>query len=489
MFVFMSEDIFSYEIQALVKAFYPVESPVLQVGEPGEEEEYVHILLLEDSVEVSLVENGTKTVSTRREIDRNSGRAFKNNVKFAVYDTIAKATGKTLPWGTLTGVRPTKLVMELIEQGLDEEAVVEQMYQNYHSSAEKAELGYEVVTKEKELLGQLDYKNGYSVYIGIPFCPTTCLYCSFTSFALQKFSSYVEEYLNSLFKEIEYAAGCLGKKKLETIYIGGGTPTTLTADQLERLLEKVRASFDFTNVKEFTVEAGRPDSITMDKLLVLHKHQVSRISINPQTMKQETLNIIGRHHTIEQVVDTFHMAREAGFDNINMDLIAGLPNETTEDVNHTLSMVQNLNPDSITMHSLVLKRAAMLNMQKSKYGEFTFGDVDQMIELAYDYAKKNDMKPYYLYRQKNTTGSQNSSRENVGYAKEGKEGLYNILIMEEKHTILALGAGACSKFVFPEGGRIQRIENVKNVREYVNRIDEMILRKKDFIEGEYNGFI
>lgn len=486
MYIYMSEDMFSYEIQALVKAFYPMESHILKIAEQKTEVDYVSLEFLEEEVQVTMFRDGICLGRSKETIDRSRRRFSKDGVKRALYEVLAKGSKITLPWGTLTGVRPTKLVMELVTEGLSKDEIITQMQSRYLVSKEKAELGYHIVTKENELLDKIDYKHSYSIYIGIPFCPTTCLYCSFTSYALKEYSSYVENYLEALFQEIDYAASCFTDKKLATIYIGGGTPTTLNVRQLEVLLKKVTETFDFQYVKEFTVEAGRPDSITKDKLEVMKRYGVTRISINPQTMKQETLNIIGRNHSVEDVKRVFRQAREAGHDNINMDLIAGLPNETADDVKQTLEEVAKLMPDSITVHSLVLKRAAMLNMEREHYGEFSFGDVDKMIALGFQYAAHMNMKPYYMYRQKNATGSRNTSRENVGYAQEGKEGIYNILIMEEKHTILALGAGATSKFVFPETGRIQRIENVKNVNEYVERIDEMIMRKKSFIEGDYN---
>ena len=486
MYIYMTEDMFSYEILALVKAFYPVESHVLKITEPEGEEDFIFLSFSEEEAGVTVRRDGICQEEVREQITRSDRRLCKDAIKQAVYHALSKVNPVNLPWGTLTGVRPTKLFMELMEQGHTKEEIFEVMQKRYLVSDEKAELGYEIVKKEYELLHKIDYRHSYSIYIGIPFCPTTCLYCSFTSYALKEYSTYVEKYLEALFKEIDYVSTCLPDKKLATIYIGGGTPTTLNARQLEALLKKVKESFDFTHVAEYTVEAGRPDSITKEKLALLKEYGVTRISINPQTMKDETLKVIGRNHSVEDVRRVFLQAREAGHNNINMDLIVGLPNETEEDVQRTLEEVMELGPDSITVHSLVLKRAAILNMQREHYGEFTFGDVDKMIELGYEFAEHAGMKPYYMYRQKNATGSKNSSRENVGYALEGKEGIYNILIMEEKHSILALGAGASSKFVFPDTGRIQRIENVKNVNEYVERIEEMIMRKKTFIEGDYN---
>lgn len=484
----MTEDMFSYEIVALVKAFYPEESHTVLITEPEEEDDFVFLSFSEEEVKITVRKNGVCQNGIRQKITRSERRLCKDEIKQTLYRALSRISPRNLPWGTLTGVRPTKLFMELEEQGRFKEEIFNVMKKRYLVSEQKAELGYQIVQKEYELLHKIDYKNSYSIYIGIPFCPTTCLYCSFTSYALKQYSSYVENYLEALFKEIDYVSSCLPQKKLATIYIGGGTPTTLNARQLEALLKKIKESFDFTHVAEYTVEAGRPDSITKEKLELLKQYGVSRISINPQTMKEETLKIIGRNHSVEDVKRVFAQAREAGHENINMDLIVGLPNETEDDVRTTLEEVMKLGPDSITVHSLVLKRAAILNMQREHYGEFTFGDVDKMIELGYEFAKDAGMKPYYMYRQKNAAGSKNSSRENVGYALEGKEGIYNILIMEEKHSILALGAGASSKFVYPDTGRIQRIENVKNVNEYVERIDEMIQRKKTFIEGEYHVF-
>ena len=272
----------------------------------------------------------------------------------------------------------------------------------------------------------------------------------------------------------------LKDKVLNTVYIGGGTPTTLNAEQLDRLLMKIEEKFDFTHVKEFTVEAGRPDSVTVEKLQAIKKHKVDRISVNPQTMKDETLKIIGRHHTVQQTIEAYQLAREVGFDNINMDLIIGLPGETKNDVAHTLEELKKLAPDSITVHSLAIKRAARLNLFKDTYEEMGLENSAEIMDLTYASCKEQGLLPYYLYRQKNMAGN----FENVGYAKADKAGIYNILIMEEKQSIVAAGAGASTKMVYP-GGRIERIENVKDVGQYIERIDEMIQRKKDF--WEVNG--
>jgi oxygen-independent coproporphyrinogen-3 oxidase len=404
---------------------------------------------------------------------------YKNLMKRYLYKQLAKLTGKSLPWGILTGIRPTKLVYEMLEQGEAELSIYRKMQEEYLCSDSKTAMSIRIAARELELLRRMDYRNGYSLYLGIPFCPTTCLYCSFTSYSIVRFSGLVEAYLSALEKEIEYASTCFPDKKLTTVYIGGGTPTTLTAQQLDRLLGKVRKHFDFTGVLEFCVEAGRPDSITKEKLLVLKKWGVDRISINPQSMQQKTLDIIGRRHTVEEVEAAFRMARETGHDNINMDIIIGLPEENPDDVAETLRQIKELNPDSLTVHTLALKRAARLNTEKESYADRKAFDVPAMLEETIHYAKENDYLPYYLYRQKNMA----DNLENIGYARYGKEGLYNILIMEEKQTILALGAGGMSKFVFHDENRLERVDNVKSVTDYIARIDEMIQRKRDFLNN------
>ena len=284
--------------------------------------------------------------------------------------------------------------------------------------------------------------------------------------------------MDALEKEIDFTAQKFYHKKLNSIYIGGGTPTTLNPAQLDRLIRKIKYSFDLQHCVEFTVEAGRPDSITREKLAVLRKHNIDRISINPQTMKQETLDLIGRHHTVEQIRESFQMARELGFDNINMDLIMGLPQESLEDVRNTMEEMKAMEPDNITIHSLAVKRAARLTIFKDDYKDMQMVNTQEHMDLCAEYCSSMGLSPYYLYRQKGMAGNM----ENVGYAKDGKAGVYNILIMEEKQTIMALGAGATTKFVLPERNpdgsqRIERVENVKDVKNYLERVDEMINRK------------
>lgn len=397
----------------------------------------------------------------------------KNALKEHLYRLLEEETGHGLPWGTLTGIRPTKIPMQLLDEGKTKEEVVDYMKKTYLASDEKIDLSIAIAERERALLSQLDYKEGYSLYIGIPFCPSTCLYCSFTSYPLATWRTQIDAYLDALEKELDYVATKNYHKKLNSIYIGGGTPTTLEPYQLDRLIRKIRCSFDLSHCIEFTVEAGRPDSITREKLQVLRNNGISRISINPQTMKQETLDIIGRHHTVEQTIESYKLARSLGFDNINMDLIMGLPDENIEDVRHTMEVLKELDPDNITIHSLAIKRAARLNIFKDRYESMQMVNTQEHMDLCADYCANMGLSPYYLYRQKGMAGNM----ENVGYAKPGKAGVYNVLIMEERQTIIACGAGASTKKVCPGGG-IDRCENVKDVGQYIRRIDEMIGRKQ-----------
>ena len=407
----------------------------------------------------------------------------KNVLKQELYKMVSTGLGRELPWGTLSGIRPTKIAMKLLDEGATDDEVFRYMKDVYLASDEKAQLSVDIAKREKALLDKVDYDNGYSLYIGIPFCPSTCAYCSFTSYPLGVWRKSVDRYLDALEKEIDYTAQKFYHKKLNSIYIGGGTPTTLEPYQLDRLIRKIRCSFDLKDCLEFTVEAGRPDSITREKLMALKKNGISRISVNPQTMKQETLDIIGRHHTVEDTIESFKLARELGFDNINMDLIMGLPEESIDDVKHTMEVIKELNPDNVTIHSLAIKRAARLTIFKDRYQDMQMVNNQEHMSVCEKYCKEIGLEPYYLYRQKGMAGNM----ENVGYAKAGKAGVYNILIMEEKQTIVACGAGASTKRVWaepnPDGThRIERCENVKDVGQYIDRIDEMIERKQKLFE-------
>ena len=423
------------------------------------------------------LEGWTLTAHFAGKADLSDHSATKNVIKKLFYQMLVGRTGHELPWGSLTGIRPTKIALSRLEAGWKEDDIRRFMKETYMTSDEKINLSVEIAAREKRLMEPINYGSGYSLYVGIPFCPTTCLYCSFTSYPISKWKGRTGLYLEALFKELEYTAEKMKGRPLDTIYFGGGTPTSLPAEDIDAILCKLEQLFDTKNVLEFTVEAGRPDSITEEKLKVLASHGISRISINPQTMNQKTLDLIGRRHTVENVKEKFHMARALGFDNINMDLIMGLPGEDLDDVKHTLEEIEALKPDSLTVHSLAIKRAARLNMFKEEYADLKISNTPEMIALSEACARRMGMEPYYLYRQKNMAGN----FENVGYSLPGKACLYNILIMEELATIVACGAGTTTKVVFPSENRRERCENVKEVEQYISRIDEMIGRKEKIL--------
>ena len=450
----------------LIKSFYP-RTEVMQYQEQAEQTRTAQDIVIEPEVP---------------EKDGRSKKELHEAFKCRLYTKLSAQLNKTLPWGYLTGVRPSKIAYTLLEKGADREQILEEFTKKHLVGEKKAQLALQVAQTEKSILEKMDYKNGYSLYIGIPFCPTTCLYCSFTSYSLAAYQSKVQPYLEALLKEMKYVSEAMRGRRLDTVYFGGGTPTTLSAGQLDMLLTELERQFDLSACRELTVEAGRPDSITYEKLCVLKAHHVDRISINPQTMNQQTLDLIGRRHTVEQIEEAFALAGKAGLDNINMDMILGLPGENKEMVQHTLEKIKALAPESLTVHSLAIKRAAALNIWREKYLDLQMDNSDEIVSMAADYAHQMGHQPYYMYRQKNMAGN----FENVGYSKPGLECIYNILIMEEKQTIIAMGAGASTKIVFQnetgggQAGRIERIENVKDVTNYIQRIDEMIERKRKF---------
>ncbi len=511
----LNRDHFEYDVHSIVQAFYPGEQ--VKVLTPGTGEEKRRLLEGEVRIRIQLQPEGARLkvegqefdwkyvvpdseISTdpapaqrngtvpqpvsAQEQDSDTGSAdpveaqadYKYGFKCFLYQTLCQTTGRQLPWGNLTGIRPTKIAMGLLEQGKSDQEVLGHYQEKYFVSGTKAQLSLDIARREQKLLADIHHVDGYSLYIGIPFCPSTCLYCSFTSFPIGGYRKQVETYVDCLVKEMEFVAAHYAHKILDTVYIGGGTPTTLEPAQLERLFKRLRELFDFSTVQEFTVEAGRADSITEEKLDVLRRFGVTRISVNPQTMKQETLDFIGRKASVEQVREAFALAREEGFDNINMDLILGLPGETEADVQHTIDRVVELAPDSLTVHSLAIKRASRLNLWIQENGVGMLRNTDATMDIAARGAEKLRMVPYYLYRQKNMSGN----FENVGYARDGKFGLYNILIMEEVQTIVALGAGAITKRVYPDG-RIERCQNGKDVALYIEKIEEMIQRKRELL--------
>lgn len=399
----------------------------------------------------------------------------KQIIKKVILSALYKSFNKRLPWGILTGIRPTKISMDFINKGLSDNDIRQLLKNDYLITEDKIELMLKISHIENAILFN-NKQDEINIYIGIPFCPTKCLYCSFTSYSLTKYKDKIDDYVERLIEEISACKAIYKDRPIRTIYIGGGTPTSLNEDQLERLLVAINNSFDLPNIEEFTVEAGRPDTITKAKLQLMKDYNVDRISINPQTMNEDTLKVIGRKHTVKDIIDKYHIARDLDFKNINMDFIVGLPNEDVDCVTRSMELVKKLGPDSITIHTLAVKRASKLRLSKDKYSIVDANTINKMLEITEDAAISMNMVPYYMYRQKNMVGN----FENVGYCLPGKESIYNIEIMEEKQTILAFGAGAITKVVYPSENRIERIENVKDVDSYINRIDDMISRKKNF---------
>ncbi|WP_026490589.1 coproporphyrinogen dehydrogenase HemZ [Butyrivibrio sp. XPD2002] len=491
--VILNKDKFKYDIHSLVKAFYPKEDVSVLTAKEAKDKEQEYIFKIEINLEeekglisMKIIHGDGSKVSASTECSdgetessgSTNGSAAslstpKNALKQMMYRELSKEIGHDLPWGSLTGIRPTRIPMQMLEAGKEEKEIKAYMQDTFFVSDEKTDLAYDIALREKKILDDINYENGYSIYLGIPFCPTTCLYCSFTSFPIVTWKKKVDSYIDCLLKEIDYVADAFKGKVVNSVYIGGGTPTTLEPEQMTRLITYLREKIDISECREFTVESGRPDSITREKLHAMRECGVDRISVNPQTMSDETLKRIGRQHTVGQFVDAYNMAREEGFDNINMDIILGLPGETEEDVKHTMHEIEKLGPDDLTVHSLSVKRGSRLAEHIRNNGFFVAGDTGRMMKIAKEGASKMGLTPYYLYRQKNISGN----LENTGYAREGKAGIYNILMMEEVQSIVALGAGTVTKRVYGDG-RIERCDNVKDVTLYMNSIDDMIDRKR-----------
>ena len=449
--------------------------------------------------------------------------AYKKELCRKLYGVFKEDTGHDLPWGMMNGVRPTKPAFIAALAGRGKSESDEYYRSEYLVTDEKADMSWDIARSELNVLSGCEhrecsvsgdrrgYAGGYSVYIGIPFCPSRCLYCSFTAYPLAAFKDGGDAYVKALIEEMRACSKLFPGKAPDSVYMGGGTPTALSASQLDRIIS-VAEDIYFTGPGiEFTVEAGRADSITEDKLKVLKKHGISRISVNPQTFNQKTLDLIGRKATAAETVDAFKMARDLGFENINMDIILGLPGEGIEEVKHTCEVIEELKPDSLTVHSLALKRASFLGEWIEKNGHSAFTNTDEIQALARNCAAAIGLEPYYLYRQKDMSGG----FENIGYAAPGKECLYNVVMMEEVQSILGFGAGTISKKVVPAVTPMQdanaatgcnvpmdsdaslgelirsgdalhmdisRCENFKEVGDYINRLPELIERKKELFK-------
>ena len=459
---------FRYEMEALCRMFlHGRELKITEEAEIPPKEDYIYTALEGDEITVKAKIDG-KYAEAKRTAENDHAR----NMELAVFGVLTEILSIRPKWGVLTGIRPVKLAMQLHDMGLSEEEIRKKLKEERLVSDEKLDLLLTTMEHELEIRAS-SRPNSVSLYISIPFCPSRCSYCTFTSHSVEKAAKLIPQYVELLCGELKDIAVLIDEigLHLETVYMGGGTPTVLTAKQLDRVLSTVNESFDMTGVRELTVEAGRPDTITAEKLAVLKKNGVGRISINPQTMDDEVLAAIGRKHTAEDVKNAFALTKTFGFDSINMDLISGLPGDNMEKFRKTIAEVIAMNPDNITLHTLTVKRGANLApMAQSVFA----ATADAMNEYAYGEFAKAGYFPYYLYRQKGTV----DNLENVGFCKPGKEGIYNIFIMDETHTVLSAGAGGVTKLKAPYDKKIERIFNFKYPYEYIERFELMNERKE-----------
>lgn len=479
---------FHYEMENLCRLFFP--SQKIIVTSEACEDKFLIYTGMEAKPEGLAITARLKMGSCHRESsdllcgeEAADEREQSRRMAILLFRLLVDYCGFTPKWGILTGVRPVKLLRRLIAD-MGEEKALDYFQTHLLVSREKTNLCFTTMKNEGKLLA-LSKPESFSLYISIPFCPTRCSYCSFVSSSVEKTVKLIPGYLSLLCREIEYTAKTAEELhlRLESVYVGGGTPTTLSAEQLGVLLDTVNRSFDLSTCREFTVEAGRPDTITPEKLAALKSRGVTRISINPQTLNDEVLKTIGRRHTTEQTLSAYGLARSLGFDNINMDLIVGLPGDTVQSFQSTLDRVLLLAPESITVHTLALKRSARIFQDESKPFVNDAEAAGEMLDYAGAQLLQNEYAPYYLYRQSRMVGN----LENTGWAKPGFESPYNVYIMDETHTILACGAGASSKIKDPASERLERIFNFKYPYEYISRYEEMIIRK-DRVKAVYDKF-
>lgn len=463
---------FKDDVVSSIMMFYPNDK-YTQTDSVSHEGMTLETIMDNRGCRASLYFDGVKRSDHYAAFESTGIREQKRVLGLSVSKAINSLLGLPMPWGILTGVRPAKLVSELWAEGRSTEEIKDIFKNKYCVTDKKLQLMIKVAGEEKKIVEKGIGKTG--IYIGIPFCPTRCLYCSFTSYPLDRYSSKVDIYLDCLEKEMDFVSPYI--HNIESIYIGGGTPTSLNEKQLERLLCLVDKHFK--GAAEYTVEAGRPDTITYDKLRILKDHNVGRISINPQTLNDKTLELIGRKHSVKMFYDAFELARRAGHSHINTDIILGLPGEGEAEVINTMEGLKGLFPESITVHTLAVKRASRLKETLEKYPLTDFENMEKFIDISREYTRSMNMEPYYMYRQKNMVGN----FENVGYCKENCQCIYNVAIMEEKQSIIALGAGGSTKIVDNSLNKIERVFNVKSADDYIARIDEMIDRKRRYIYG------
>lgn len=414
--------------------------------------------------------------------EKEKSRQLKRIYSHVFLDVLEQFTHTNQSWGILTGIRPMKLYHKYRQLGHDSEGITKLLMKKHRISKEKENLLGTIEQVQLQAIPDLhNLQDEVSIYIGIPFCPTKCAYCTFPAYAIHRKNGRVESFLDGLHEEIKEIGAWLKKrnKKITTIYFGGGTPTSIEAEEMDALYKTMYESFPhMKEVREVTVEAGRPDTITPEKIEVLKKWNIDRISVNPQSYTDETLKAIGRHHSVQETIDKFWLSRNMGMKNINMDLIIGLPNEGMEEFQHSLDETEKMQPESLTIHTLSFKTASEMTRNKDKYKVADREIAEQMMQLGERWTKENGYLPYYLYRQKNILGN----LENVGYAKPGEESIYNIIIMEEVQTIIGIGCGASSKFMDPVTGKITQFQNPKDPAAYILTFQDYIDKKIEHLE-------
>ena len=466
---------FHFELENLTRLFFPNEkiTVIRDFSEPQPPYIYTEVSdKITISVNIGSFNKSETAVKTLTDDDNELVSAQ------LLYKLLCDFTGLTQPWGILTGVRPVKLLRRLAEESSEEQAV-KKFENDFFVSNEKIALSRETEHNERKIL-ELSKPESFSLYVGIPFCPSRCSYCSFVMASIERAEKLIEPYTKLLCEEIKQTAEIANKLglRLETVYFGGGTPTTLSAEQLDTVLGTVNKSFDMSTCREFTVEAGRPDTIDIAKLFALKENNVGRISINPQTVNDEVLKTIGRKHTAQQFFDAFELARKCGFDNINTDLIAGLPTDTPESFKNSLDSIVRLNAECITVHTLCMKRASRLTTEGVTLDLQQARDAREMLAYTQNILGQNEYIPYYMYRQSRMVGN----LENVGWSKRGFESLYNVYVMDETHTILACGSGGVTKLKRNNPDYLERIFNFKYPYEYIDRFDELIQRKSGIMQ-------
>lgn len=466
---------FHFELENLTRLFFPNEKITVIRDFSEIQPPYIHTEV-SDKITISVnIGSFNKSETAVKKLTDDDNELVSAQL---LYKLLCDFTGLTQPWGILTGVRPVKLLRKLAEESNEEQAV-KKFEKDFFVSNEKIALSRETEHNERKIL-ELSRPESFSLYVGIPFCPSRCSYCSFVMASIERAEKLIEPYTKLLCEEIKRTAEIANKLglRLETVYFGGGTPTTLSAEQLDTVLRTVNKSFDMSTCREFTVEAGRPDTIDIAKLFALKENKVDRISINPQTTNDEVLKTIGRKHTAQQFFDAFELARKCGFDNINTDLIAGLPTDTPESFKNSLDSIVKLNAECITVHTLCMKRASRLTTEGVTLDLQQARDAREMLAYTQNILGQNEYIPYYMYRQSRMVGN----LENVGWSKKGFESLYNVYVMDETHTILACGSGGVTKLKRNNPDYLERIFNFKYPYEYIDRFDEVIQRKSGIMQ-------